>query len=483
MAKREMLDDVWERAREAHTTFKEKRDLAAAHTAIENYMKVLNTQPGNKFALTHLGALYSDLGQWGMGIALTTLAAQLNPDDADIIQNLAVSYNRRGDFLRARLLYDAAIKIYREGGNKDDIAAALSNYATTFVGNGEARACVEAADRALEINPGLENAKWTKALGLMELGEYREGFELFRSGPRSVRCREYSSQGQPVPKWEGQKGATVIVVGEQGIGDEILFSTVLPDLIRDSKKVILDCTRRLVGIFQHSFPDVVVCSTSKRDMSVPYEGRIDYQVPMGDLLYHYRRDGFPSNPKPVIVPRADYVEQYRAKLATFGPGVRHVGVGWIGGTMETRLQARSIALEQWGPILKLPGIVFHSLQYTLDARDEVDRVSAALGVRIEHDQEMIDDLERQVAFISCLDNSVLVTTAAVHLAGAMGKPCIVLAPFRAGWGFSQNTLPWYPQVKIVRGDDPVETDYNGTEWNAAIAEAAALLAGGSTFGC
>lgn len=481
MAKREMLDEVWEKAREAHTRYKERKDLTAAATAAANYMKVLNTQPGNQYALTHLGALYSDLGQWGMGIALTSLANILYPDDPDIIQNLAVSYNRKGEFLKARSLYDAAIQIYRSRGDDGSVASALSNYATTFVGNGEAAGCVAAANEALKLVPDLENAQWTKALGLMEMGEYREGFALFRAGPRSVRCRAYSSQGNSVPKWEGQRGANVIVVGEQGIGDEILFATVLPDLMRDSKQVVLDCTRRLVGLFKSSFPDVVVCSTSPADMSVPYEGRIDYQVPMGDLLYHYRRDGFPPNPAPVIVPRADYVEQYRAKLASYGPGVKHVGVGWIGGTMETRLQARSIALEQWGPILKTPGIVFHSLQYTPDARDEVAKAVADFGARIEHDQEMIDDLERQAAFISCLDNSVLVTTAAVHLAGAMGKPCIVLAPFRSGWTFSQNTLPWYPQVKIVRGDDPVLTEYNGTEWDAAIAEAAALLAGGSVF--
>lgn len=445
--------DAFDSAIENHTKFRLTDDRGKALKAMEDYLFALRGNPEHPQIIMGLGDLYSDLGEWGLGIAMMNYAYLLNPNDSGAINNLAVAYNRAGYVAKARAMYERALRLHEEEGDVEFIPAICNNIATTWIYNDTPEKAVEWTDRGLAIDPNRADCLWTKAQALLEAGRYDEALPLYHRHQRVKKQRLYLSEDKPIPVWDGSPGKAVLLVGEQGVGDEVMFMQALPDLIRDSKHVVIDCTKKLVNIVRASFPQCSVFTSDIRTEAVPYGGKIDAMLYMADLFYHYRREGWPKT--------TPYLTTTRPEM----PEGINIGLSWIGGTPLTRMHMRSMPLSSWAPILGVPGVNFHSIQYTHDAGKEVAAVSEALGVKISHDQDMIDDLDKQAAFVGALDLMVTVPTAAMHLAAAQDVHCLVLAPRRSGWTFGKNAFHWYPSVtRLGQGEDEA--------WEPVIEEAA-----------
>jgi hypothetical protein len=227
-----------------------------------------------------------------------------------------------------------------------------------------------------------------------------------------------------------------------------------------------------VTIFRRSFPGAVVYGTPD-DRSLPGDiasRNMDVEVAAGSLPRFLRRrlSDFPAHHGYLKAdPRR--VERWRERLAAIGDGPK-VGISWSGGVRKTRRPLRSIPLERWLPILRVPGAHFVSLQYTKDAADEVAAFNDRNGRRVEHWQEAIDDFEETAALLCALDQVISVCTAVIHLGGALGRAVWVMAPYAPEWryGFSGDKMPWYPSVRIYR-----QPAFG--EWDPVISSVAAEL--------
>jgi len=163
------------------------------------------------------------------------------------------------------------------------------------------------------------------------------------------------------------------------------------------------------------------------------------------------------------------VTKWRKKLAELGPGMK-VGISWRGGTHNTRSPLRSIALERWDAIFSIPGVCFVNLQYTGEAESEINALAEMRGNRVAYWPEAIADYEETAALVSALDLTLSVCTAVVHLAGALGRPVWVMAPYSPEWryGRSGDTMPWYPTARILRQE-------RFGEWDTVLEAVAARL--------
>src|SRR5262249_14112448 len=148
----------------------------------------------------------------------------------------------------------------------------------------------------------------------------------------------------------------VLVVAEQGIGDEIMFASMIPDLVREAGGGAVECDRRLSGLFGRSFPGTAVIP--RRSISSERPAGFDHLRPAGSLRRLYRNSlvECPSR-RSYLKPEEAIVAKWKSRLAGLGPGLK-VGISWKGGTKRTRQQARSIPLELWRPILELDGARF-----------------------------------------------------------------------------------------------------------------------------
>ncbi|MCG6876974.1 MAG: tetratricopeptide repeat protein [Betaproteobacteria bacterium] len=309
-----------------------------------------------------------------------------------------------------------------------------------------------AFERARSIDPQHVSARFHRAIALLTLGRFAEGWPDYEL---RLRSEDRPQRAFPFPRWGGEDldGKTILVHAEQGIGDEILFASCLPEIIARAKHCVIDCAPKLAAIFARSFPAATVhggLQSEPVDWALPLG--IDLQIPAGSVPLQLRPDvaAFPAH-QGYLRADPEKARRWRERLAALGPG-RAIGVSWRGGTLRTRADRRTLPLSDLAPILREPGFHFVSVQYGPDAATEVDRFAAESGIRIHHWPEAVDDYDETAALVAALDGITSVCTAIVHLGGALGGPVWVLTPRVPEWRYGAygNRMPWYPSVHLIR---------------------------------
>ena len=394
--------------------------------AAESYEKALALAPEAAFIWTNLGLVRLRQGNIADAISCQRIALQIAPESADIHTNLGLALQSSGDF-----------------------AGALKSY-----------------QQALSRAPNDQTILLHVAIAQLTDGDFERGWD----GYEYRWVRETACQRRPVATaWNGmplQDGNPILVWGEQGLGDQIMFASCIEGLVREGAPLILECDPRLMPLFARSFAQAtVIGGLSQADLDdICQRHCVTTQVPIGSLPRFFRRSGsaFPPHNGYLIPDPAKRLE-YRKRLAQL-PGRLNVGISWAGGAPATRQRLRSLPLSDWSPILTAPEINFISLQYT-PCDDAIEAAESAYGVRISHWQDAIDTFDNTAALVSELDLIVSVCTTVVHLAGALGVPTLVLTPAIPEWRYlARGTkMPWYPSVHLIR-----QTNTRG--WSAVIAE-------------
>lgn len=303
--------------------------------------------------------------------------------------------------------------------------------------------------------PGDATARWYLCqLDLLQC-RWREGWANFhaRFGAGAVPYRP-----MPYQPWDGRALAddTLLVLADEGLGDEIMFASCLPDLSKRVAHCIVECEPRLLGLFSRSFPGIHFIAT-QRENSTRWLSHLPeprWQISAGALPQFFRTQeaDFPQHTGYL---RADpvRVQAWVERLKALFGSEPVVGLSWRGGIVGTRTKARSIDPESWAPILRVPGVHFVNLQYGAYQAD-LESIQQMHGIRIHDFPEAIADYDETAALVSALDLVVTCCTAIVHLAGALGKPAWVLTPMSPGWRYTadRRQMPWYPSTRLFRQD-------------------------------
>lgn len=342
---------------------------------------------------------------------------------------------------------------------KPDCALSYYNMSNALRDLGDMAASTDCLHRAVECDPHFIKAHWNLGINYLLSGNFRDGWRLFehREGAEEVEIDQY-----PQPRWNGQplEGKTILVHGEQGIGDEILFATCFADVIARAGKLVVLCEPRLARLFARSFPQATVYGYQRRPDHVlaPLGEAIDYQIPAGSLMMHFRTswESFPRARR-ILLPDAAAQCRWRQRLDELGPGLK-VGISWRAGGKPLERVKRSVPLgEPWREVLTVPGVQFVNLQYS-DSTADLAAAEELLGVKI-HDWEDGDplvDMDTYAAKIAALDLVISVGNATVHVAGAVGTPAWAMLPTNPSWRWllEGDTTPWYASVRLFRQQQP-----------------------------
>ena len=422
--------ELWEQACELH--LERKFDEAE-----KIYVQLLEQNHDNAGLMATLGSLYVQTGKVGLGIHFLEAALKAGLRQTDVFTNLGIGYKNAGQIKKARTFFDESIK-------DEPSPQALTNYSGLLIESGQNGKCIELCEQALKEDPTLPIAHWNLALSLLSEGVWDRGWEEHEWGLKTKGIREDRAVLK-APVWDGTKDKTVLVYGEQGLGDEIMFTSMLPDLLKTST-VVYECHQRLETLFKKSFPGVTFYGTREsRAVDWADNHKVDYRIPIGSLGQFFRRtrESFPGTPylKADPLPKGD---KFR------------IGISWIGGGAKIgRVQKRSVPLSWWQPILDVKEVEFVSLQYT-ESQEDIDLVSA-LGYDIKVMDEHVkafDYYETARLAASC-DLVIGVCTSIVHLCGALGVPCWVMTPKWPAWRYqNQGPMPWYRSVRLYRSPIP-----------------------------
>lgn len=401
-------------------------DISGATHCLEG---VLAGQSDNPFALNLLGLIQArDLGNLDSGERLIRKALEVRPGFTAAMSNLGWILAERGNLTEAIRLFDLV----------------------------------------LVANPEDGETRLMSAHAKLKRGLYRDGWRDFgyrHSSPLAIRRQAvttpYPVTGPP------PSGSRLLVLSEQGIGDQIMFASCISDLIAGRNQINLECHSKLHDLFARSFPSCRILSARSPIATAQLQENLDFQLYIGDLPGMYRKepDDFPMHAG-YLVPDPQKVRRWRARLEALGSGP-YIGVSWRGGTDATRRGLRSIPPEEWAPLLHMPG-QYVSLQYGECAEDL--RVFHEMGIPFHHWQESIDDYDDTAALLMSLDCLVSVCTSVVHLAGALGRPAHVLTPAQAEWRYQDrgSRMPWYPSVRLYRQDE-------AGIWQTVMSQVASVL--------
>ncbi len=285
-------------------------------------------------------------------------------------------------------------------------------------------------------------ARMHLGLALLEQGRFDEAWPHYEARWDSAERRQWK-RTYDSPKWDGSHVRKLVIHGEQGLGDEILFMSLFHRAKERCGEVVVECAERLVRPFSEAFR--IKCYATEREVK-QYEFTEDAHIAMASLpLVLGLPDGRPFMPRP-------------SRIATGKP---LIGLAWRGGTNRTNKDFRTIRIEEFRPIVESCDAEFVAVQY---GGDYIDREAETLGL-ITGPRDF-DSLQFRIG--TC-DLVISVCQTAVHQASAMGVPCWVLTPRKSAWRYKgADMMPWYSSVRLFK-------QQGEEDWTSVIAEIAQQL--------
>jgi tetratricopeptide (TPR) repeat protein len=449
-----------------------KREEAAIY-----YRRALKQRPDYADACSNLGYTLEVLGELDEAEELLRKALQLNPHLANAYYNLGLVLLRKDHFAEAAQCFrrglelkpDLAVayndlgNIYKIWGRLDEAMACFiksialnphhffprNNLGATYEELGRYEEALIEYEHAITLAPDDTRARWNTAYLYLRQGILDKGWEAHENR----LAHDDNSNRFPYPLWDGTllKDKTVLIMAEQGVGDEIFFASCFPDIVAQAKHVVIECDVRLAPLFARSFPTATVKGASRSQIGwivdVP---KVDVRICAGSIPRYMRPtlESFPKTPAYLV---ADQYRTafWRSRLALLGQGLK-IGICWRSGLRTGERHKQYSTLLQWKHIFNIAGVHFVNLQYD-ECSDELREAEQAFGVHIENFSElnMKNELDETCALISSLDLVISAGTAVSEMAGALGVEVFRLDVFVK----SMDTLgtsgsPWHPSMRL-----------------------------------
>jgi hypothetical protein len=303
---------------------------------------------------------------------------------------------------------------------------------------------------------------------LLATGHLAEGWQDYAWRLRwdmTVRRGQSRAVGQIAPEWDGSNlSGSLLVVPEQGLGDQIFYAGMLVDLEHKLPGSTVCLEPRLIPLMARSFKQLHFVSPAQIDEKTCIaERHFAAQTHIGSLGQFFRRDASDMGRVQHGYLRADARQIAALKHRLHKTlSTKHkklvCGLSWHSKNDEFG-RDKSLTLSSLLPMLSLPGMRFIDLQYgaTADERAEL-LANHQLDLQKFEDIDNFNDIDTLAALISACDIVVTVSNTTAHLAAALGKPVIVMLPSSPSlfwyWHIDRNDSPWYPSAVLLRQTQP-----------------------------
>ena len=439
-----------------------------ARAAIPFLRRSLRAEPGNAKSWNNLGTALRQAAEPAAALKAFQRAQALSPDLGQVSYNIGLclkEIDRPEDALAA---FERAALLAPE------FRAARHQIAETLRALGRFDEALAGNEAMLRDHPDYARAHYAYGLGLLLAGRFAEGWEEYEW---RLRCDgpENPGPGDPgLPLWEGEplEGRRLLVRGEQGPGDQVMFAAMLPDAMRQSESVTLACDARLIPLLTRSWPDLRLVP---RDEAASRSGdpgsEFDCQIALGSLGRFFRRvpGDFPAR-RSYLKPDPERVARLRARYARRAGGRRLVGLSWKSWSLDSGAR-RSLEPARLLNLLSQHDCLPVSLQYgPIDAELEGLRDGGRREILRDEEIDPTADLDGLAAQIAALDLVITVANTTAHLAGAVGAPTLLLLSAVTSWHWmiGRDDSPWYPSLRLIR-------QAARGDWESVLARVAAEL--------
>ena len=370
-------------------------------------------------------------------------ALNIDPDYIESLSNL-------GELLLELNNHEEAIDCFRKAIRIDpDSAVYHHNLAYNLELKDNLDEAVNANRRALELDPEHRDAKVNLSISLLRLGQLKEGWEYYENR----RSRDKKASLFPQPQWDGSTlvGKRIILWGDQGLGDEVRYASIIPDLQKTGANITIECDKRLTDIFTRSFANATILPAPHGGAAKEPE-QFDYQCPLPGLARFFRNDykSFANDGSGYLKADPALITFWKKRLKDISNRPK-VGLSWNSPiTLPDRIPCYA-SIEELAPILNISGIDFVNLQ-SFESKENITEAKERFGTEIHtwDDLDNRNDLNGVAALTSCLDLVISFPTFSSELAGSLGVPTICFVSHKDSFdelGSKDNI--WYPNTHHV----------------------------------
>lgn len=434
---------------------------------LENYEEAVNClkkaillKPNYPEALSNLGAALNNLQKANEALEYLNSSIELDPNNSEAWSNRGASFNQLKMQSKALENLDHAIDI------NPNLVEAWANKAIVLNELKKTDEAINCCEKAIQLDPKHSKAIHNKSLILLALKKYSEALDLYESRLKVINF-EFPLPLSDLPLWDGtRKDSKLLIVGEQGIGDEIFYSRFLQHLESENTiTVIMD--RRLVKIMSRSFPKINFIAKGAPLDPESYS----HQIPIGSLpkIISNQLGTLPYFNEPFLIPIQQTSNDDLDNLNYQNNLI--CGLSWKSANKKMGGD-KSIDLPKFNSFLKFSKTTYINLQYG-EVSKEINEVKSQLGVDIAqvNGVDLFEDIDGLLSIIDTCDIIVTTSNVTAHLAGAIGKKTLLLAPYAQGriWYWHDHEVSiWYPSIKQYFQDADLS-------WDNAINKIAAEL--------
>ena len=420
------------------------KELGQLEKAIANLKKAIAIKPNYSQAFFNLGAALRDSGQKEEALENFKKGVVLEPNNARAINDLGVLFAELGR-------QEEAIENFKKSFVLEpDYAEAYNNLGNALKELGRLDESIESFKKAIELKPDYAEGHNNFGRALMLKNNFKRAFELMEWRLKLEELN-FIPLETVKPRWDGHNNQKVFLLKEQGVGDLIMFSSMISELNANVDKVIVECDQRLVPLFKRSFSKNICYVTDRCEVS---DSDFDSHIPIGSLPLYYRNNLVDFKQKSYGWLHADKEKvQMIRKILTKNKFNKIVGISWKTVSLLNNSCFRNIELKTLVKDLQKLDVEFVNLQYG-DVSAEIKNLRLKYGIRVLDipNLDLFNDIDGLASIISSCDYVISIDNLIPHLAGALGVHTKLLLPRVADerWGMETNKSYLYDSIDIYR---------------------------------
>jgi len=401
----------------------------------------------------NLGHCYTLLHEREKSFEAFSTALTLNPKSLEVKNNLANYFIDKGNYDKALDYYFEALKF--EPRN----SSVLYNTGIAYTNLNNEDKAEEYYKKSYSINPNSEGLHKSYSMLLLKQGRYREAWKFFEGRLKlsSFYAKDgdmYNMRKKLSNNKKFLKEDKILVVREQGIGDEILYATMYADMLKKYPNTCFESDKRLITLFERSL------NTKSENIFFPFgtftrkeKDLSDFKnvIFAGSLGKLFRNDIKDFTGTSFLKPEANKVAEIQKTFHDLG-SEKKIGISWK--SQKARYsEDKTKNLEELKPILKIPNVKFINLQYgeTLNELEDFQN-NENIEITTINKIDLFNDFESICALLKNLDLFVTVSNSTAHLAGAIGVPTLLIKPPTHAtfhyWNQKNEKTPWYNSIKL-----------------------------------
>lgn len=426
-----------------------KRILKDYDGAIEDYKTAINLNENYFIAIFNLGFLFNEIKKFELALEQYQKAMILNTSNHQTYYNRGIVYENIKKYHEALCDFNKAIELnprfkeaYISRGNikfaQQDLEGALEDYSKSI---------------KLDINS--YEAIFNSSIIYLIKNNFQEGWKLYETRWQTQKHSRQLLTSKPLLADFNSNGRKIFIWAEQGLGDQIMYSSLLIDALKTDNYFCVSLDPRLLSFFKRSFSWAKNIEFISSEDTID-ESHYDFHLPLGSLGSFFRKNIKDFKNHPISYLRANKDLALGLKHQ-FTHEKKICGISWLSKNLDIGPE-KSLSLIQLLPILSLENITFVDLQYG-DTSDEKLKLLEEYGIEIKTISEIdnLNDIDGLASLIEACDFVITISNVTAHIAGAINKKTYLLLSSNCGkiwyWGNTESNSLWYPSIDKFKDDE------------------------------